>query len=81
MLIQSVLTSDGTWAFAAAFKKLGDDSIWGLACLSGAQRCGVVWNTLALGVTVGFGSTALGLAFALLAARSNLPFKPFIRLL
>ncbi|MFY7960626.1 MAG: ABC transporter permease [Elsteraceae bacterium] len=81
VLIQSVLTSDGTWAFAAAFKKLGDDSIWGLACLSGAQRCGVVWNTLALGVTVGFGSTALGLAFALLAARSNLPFKPFIRLL
>ena len=86
VLIQSVLVPDGTsggtmWAFGAALHKLDDPSIWGLACLSSARNCGVVWNTLFLGVVVGAGSTLLGLAFALIAGRSTWPFKPVIRLL
>ena len=86
VLIQSVLVPDGpgggtTWAFAAALHKLDDPSIWGLACLSSTRNCGVVWNTLFLGVVVGAGSTLLGLAFALIAGRSQWPFKPVIRLL
>ena len=81
VLIQSVLLPDGQWAFAAALDKIHDASIWGLACLSGGRQCGVVWNSLFLAVVVGAGSTLLGLAFALVAARSNWPFKPFVKLL
>ena len=81
VLVQSVLMPDGTLAFAAAYERLHDASIWGLACLGGGLQCGVVWNSLFLGLVVGAGSTILGLAFALIAARSHWPFKPFVRLL
>ena len=81
VLIQSVLLPDGQWAFAAALDKIDDASIWGLSCISGGRQCGVVWNSLFLAIVVGAGSTLLGLAFALVAARSNWPFKPFVRLL
>ena len=81
VLIQSVLLPDGNWAFAAALEKLDDASIWGLTCLQGGRQCGVVWNSLFLAIVVGAGSTFLGLAFALIAARTHWPFKPFVRLL
>ena len=81
VLIQSVLLPDGSWAFAAALEKLNDASIWGLSCLQGGRQCGVVWNSLFLAVVVGAGSTLLGLAFALIAARTHWPFKPLVRLL
>ena len=51
--------------------KFSDRSVWGLDCLAGDLRCGVAWNTLFLGLLVAFGTTALGLAFALIATRTS----------
>ncbi|MBI0538667.1 iron ABC transporter permease [Roseomonas sp. KE2513] len=62
----------GAVAAGALFGRLADDRLWSLACLAGAPRCGVVWNTAFLGVLVGAGTTALGLAFALLVVRGRL---------
>ena len=45
----------------------------------GRGQCGAAWNSLALAVTVGFLSTLLGLAFALVIVRTSLPFKRFFK--
>ncbi len=57
-----------------------DDSVWGLGCVTRGVSCGVAWNTLFLGLLVGAGTTILGLAFALMTARSDFPFKGALRL-
>lgn len=61
--------------------QITDRSIWGIDCLYGPLRCGVAWNTVFLGVLVGVGSTILGLAFALIAARTDFPAKRLFGLL
>ncbi len=81
ILISAVQTNDGGFAPGLFLEKFTDRSIWGLDCLYGPLRCGVAWNTLFLGVLVGFGSTALGLAFALIATRSNFRGKKALRVL
>jgi iron(III) transport system permease protein len=58
-----------------------DRSIWGVDCLYSGLRCGVAWNTLLLAVLVGVGSTVLGLAFALISARTALRFKWVLRVM
>jgi iron(III) transport system permease protein len=69
-------------AFVANFlAQITDRSIWGSDCLYGPLRCGVAWNTVFLGVLVGIGSTMLGLAFALIAARTNFRAKRLFALL
>jgi iron(III) transport system permease protein len=62
-------------------QKFFDRSIWGLDCLTSQLRCGVAWNTLFLAVLVGFGTTALGLAFALIATRTAFRYKGLLRVL
>ncbi len=64
----------GAFAPSAAVTRLADDRLWGLGCLAGAPRCGVVWNTLLLALLTAAGTTALGLAFALLVTRGRLRF-------
>lgn len=54
--------------------KATDSSIWGLDCLAGGRSCGVAWNSLAQATIVGVLSTLMGLAFALVAARTRFPF-------
>ncbi|MCZ8107369.1 MAG: iron ABC transporter permease [Burkholderiales bacterium] len=81
VLVSAVQTNDGAFAPALFIQKFTDRSIWGLDCLYGPLRCGVAWNTLFLGVLVGFGSTALGLAFALIATRSGFRAKKALRIL
>lgn len=61
--------------------KFTDQSIWGLDCVTGQLRCGVAWNTLFLGVLVGVATTALGLAFALIATRTDFRLKGALRIL
>lgn len=77
----------------AAFQPVADESVlmafatrltasdlWGLGCLNGAgTRCGVVINTLVLGLLAAFLSTLLGLALAMLVARSGFRFKRALR--
>lgn len=71
----------GDLAPAEFLAKLFDQSIWGLDCVYSSLRCGVAWNTLFLAVLVGLGSTALGLAFALIAVRTAFPYKGILRAL
>ena len=61
--------------------KLSDSSIWGLECLRGERSCGVAWNSLVQAVLVGVLSTLLGLAFALVATRTRLPFRRLLSLM
>src|SRR5262245_28464862 len=58
-----------------------DRSIWGIDCLYSSLRCGVAWNTVFLAIVVGAGSTVLGLAFALIAARTAFRFKGALRVM
>lgn len=62
-------------------EKFTDASIWGLGCLGGGTACGVAWNTVFLGILVGISSTILGLAFALIALRTQFRFKGSLKLL
>ena len=86
MPVLTILASafqDNTGHLAPALfaQKFTDDSIWGLGCLGGGIACGVAWNTVFLGVLVGISSTILGLAFALIALRTQFPFKGSLKLL
>jgi iron(III) transport system permease protein len=81
VLASAVRDEAGRVALGVFAGKLLDRSVWGLACLAGPLRCGVAWNTLVLAVLVGAGTTLLGLAFALIATRTELPLKPLLRAL
>jgi iron(III) transport system permease protein len=70
---------DGGLAFAPFLERLAAPELWRLGCLTGAGRCGVVINTLVLGLLAALFSTALGLALALLMARTRAPFKGALR--
>jgi iron(III) transport system permease protein len=71
----------GALSLDAFTQKFLDRSIWGLDCLTSQLRCGVAWNTLFLAVLVGVGTTALGLAFALIATRTAFRHKGLLRVL
>jgi len=75
----SAFKNNGAVDLAAFAERISDSAIWGLGCLSGGT-CGVAWNSLLLAVIVGVLSTALGLAFALVAVRIRFPFPKLFRL-
>jgi iron(III) transport system permease protein len=81
ILLSAVQDESGAFAPLLFVAKLFDPSIWGLDCLTGNLRCGVAWNTVFLAILVGAGTTALGLAFALIAARTAFRFKWLLRVL
>jgi iron(III) transport system permease protein len=81
ILFSAVQDNDGNLALGLFVTKLFDPGIWGLDCLTGNLRCGVAWNTVFLAILVGAGTTALGLAFALIAARTAFRFKWLLRVL
>lgn len=78
VLIQAFETKDGGYSPGYLLSNLTDDRVWGLGCLAGG-RCGVAWNSFFLAISVGVGTTLLGLAFALIATRTNFPFKRGLR--
>ena len=81
-ILSSALQNDaGDWSAASFFGRMFTTKVWGLGCFSGGQRCGVAWNTLLLALACGAGSTALGLAFALVATRTEFPLKKLLRAL
>ncbi|MCB5175568.1 ABC transporter permease [Microvirga lenta] len=81
ILASAFADNDGNFAPAEFAAKFTDQSIWGLDCLTSNLRCGVAWNTLFLGVLVAFGTTALGLAFALIATRTAFRYKKLLRVM
>ena len=81
MLTAAFITEEGGYSVSVFLSKFFDDRLWGLACLTGPGRCGAAFNSLFLAVLVGFITTALGLAFALVVTRSGFRFKRSIRAL
>ncbi len=81
MLSDAFRDSDGALVPVTIIGRLADERLWSLGCLIGGQRCGVVWNTMFLATLTASGTTALGLAFALLAVRGRLRFARPLRLL
>jgi len=81
VLVTAVESQAGALDLAAFWQRFAAPKIWSLECLSSARRCGVAWNTIALALAVGAGTTVLGLAFALIATRTAFPAKRILRLL
>ncbi|RWX81385.1 iron ABC transporter permease [Neorhizobium lilium] len=81
MFVGAFQDVDGSFQMAGFNRTITDASIWSLDCVVGGVRCGVAWRTLFLAVLTAGGSTALGLAFALIATRTRFPFKKGLRLL
>ena len=81
MLASALVTEDGGYSLNSFLGKFFSSRIWGIDCLTGGTRCGVAWNSLFLAVVVGVLSTVLGLAFALLATRTNVRFRRVLRAL
>lgn len=80
MLISAFIEDSGGYSIQAFASKFFDDRLWGLGCLSGT-RCGAAWNSLFLAITVGFTTTMLGLAFALVVTRTGFRQKRALRAL
>lgn len=81
MFIGAFQDFDGSVNFDGFSRNFVDSSIWSLDCIIGGARCGVAWRTLFLAIMTAASSTALGLAFALVATRTRFPFKKGLRLL
>ncbi|MXQ13809.1 ABC transporter permease [Microvirga makkahensis] len=81
ILASAFADNEGRFAPLEFATKFTDRSIWGLDCLTSDLRCGVAWNTLFLGLLVAVGTTALGLAFALIATRTAFPYKRLLRVM
>ncbi len=81
VLFEAALTADGHYAIRPLADRLSTSTLWGLGCFQGQRSCGVFWNSIILATIVGFTTTALGLAFALLSQRTAFPAKPLLKLI
>jgi iron(III) transport system permease protein len=81
MFNKAFIGTEGSYELLNFSKKFLNRGIWGLDCLYSAYGCGVVWNTLYMGILTAFSSTILGLGFALLIVRTSFKFKKTIRIL
>jgi iron(III) transport system permease protein len=81
ILISAVQDNSGAFSPSALYTRLFTTKVWGLDCLTGGVRCGVAWNTLLLALLCASGCTALGLAFALIATRTDFRHKRLLRIL
>ena len=81
ILVSAFQDNAGALDLALFADKITDGSVWGLDCLAGGASCGVAWNSLALAAIVGVLSTLLGLAFALISARTRFPFPRLLRVM
>ena len=79
IMISAFEDDGGAFSIMAFVGRFTQQKVWGLGCLTGGPRCGVAWNTLLLALICGAGTTALGLAFALVVARTNFRFKKLLR--
>jgi iron(III) transport system permease protein len=82
ILSGAAIPENGASGFASMISRLSAPDIWTLGCITGASRsCGVIWNSLFLGTITALLTTLLGLAFALIAVRTDFPFKKALRAL
>ena len=81
VLAAAVRDDGGGLALGQFWSTFSSREIWGLDCLTSRVGCGVAWNTVFLGLLVGASTTALGLAFALVATRTAFPAQKVLRML
>lgn len=72
VLVSAFVDKAGNVDLSLVATRLAAPDIWSLACLTSDASCGVVANTVLLGVLSGAIATFLGLAFALLAQRGGM---------
>ena len=77
--LAAFIDTEGNLALGTFWARLTASELWGLACFVGAGRCGVVVNTVVLGVLSATLATALGLALALLVNRTDFRMKRALR--
>ena len=75
------ISRDGVVSLVPFMARITASDLWSAACLTGSGRCGVVINSVVLGVFAGGIATLLGLALALLVARTDLRMKKTLRAL
>jgi len=73
------ISPDGTLGLSQFADRVSAPELWRLNCLRGDGRCGVVINTVILGTLAATLSTLLGLALAMLVARTDFRFKRALR--
>jgi iron(III) transport system permease protein len=78
-ILSQAVIADGHFSPGALVGRLVAPEAWSLACVTGHEGCGVVWNTLLLAICTASLATLLGLAFALLSARGGLQRQPAFR--
>ncbi|MCA3261731.1 MAG: iron ABC transporter permease [Telmatospirillum sp.] len=81
MLAGAMTDEAGEIALALFFRRLFADDVWGLACFYSARPCGVMFNTVLLGLITGTVSTLMGLGFALVVVRTQFPYRRALRAL
>ena len=79
LMSAAFVAPDGALALMPFLTRITAPDLWAISCLAGAGRCGVVINSLVLGVLSAGFATALGLALALLVARTDFRMKRFLR--
>ncbi len=81
VLVSAVQTRSNEFSVAALGSRILAEKIWSVGCLFGGSRCGVAWNTLFLALLTATGTTALGLAFALIVTRTTVRVRGLLRVL
>ena len=81
ILVSALQDNNEAFSLSALPGRLFTEKIWGTGCLTGSTRCGVAWNTLVLALLCAAGCTTLGLAFALIATRTDFTRKRILRVL
>jgi iron(III) transport system permease protein len=81
MFDRAFIGSEGIRTLTSFSDRFINKGLWGLDCVFSNVNCGVVWNTLTMGILTAFSSTFLGLGFALLIARTNFKFKKLFKVL
>ncbi len=79
LMSSAFVAPDGTLSAAPFLARITAPDLWSIRCLNGAGRCGVVINSVVLGVLSAGIATALGLALALLVARTDFRMKRLLR--
>ncbi|UWQ95308.1 iron ABC transporter permease [Rhodobacteraceae bacterium M385] len=77
--VAAFVDTDGNLALATFWERITAPGLWGVNCLVGGGRCGVVINTVILGVLSATLATLLGLALALLVNRTDFRLKRALR--
>lgn len=80
-LAGAFMTDERHWSAVAFIGRIFNEHLWSVGCLTQDRRCGVAWNTLALGLVTATGTTFLGTLMALMSERGHPRWKTPLRVL